>query len=99
MNSKVDRDNFSQVVPMEVLSLGISHTGTRSMKEAVTELGYGLVYHGFEVATRPRDGDVFEVLTQRKFGSRKAPITRRDLNKIYAKGGAVTDMPSVAFLG
>lgn len=44
--TQIDRRQCHRVVPMEVLSLGMSRTGTASMHGALSILGYP-TYHGF----------------------------------------------------
>ncbi|KAI3529553.1 hypothetical protein CSPX01_15451 [Colletotrichum filicis] len=43
----IDRRQCERVVPLEVLALGMSKTGTSSMQRALIILGYNDVYYGF----------------------------------------------------
>lgn len=50
----IDRHKCSRLVPMEVLSLGMSRTGTASVQKALTILGYP-TSHGFDMHSNPQD--------------------------------------------
>ena len=43
----IDRSHAKRTVPMKVLCLGASRTGTLSLKTALERLGYVGCYHGF----------------------------------------------------
>lgn len=43
--TNIDRRQCKRVVPMQVLVLGQSRTGTTSIRGALYELGYDDVYH------------------------------------------------------
>lgn len=53
----IDRHGAVRVVPMKILCLGCSRTGTASLRNALKRLGYIDVYHGFSVISEnPLDG-------------------------------------------
>lgn len=52
----IDRHTCHRTVPMQVLSLGMSRTGTASTKKALEILGYP-TYHGFDMHSNVRDGE------------------------------------------
>ena len=85
-----------RTVPMEVLALGMSRAGTESVKRALEELGYGRVYHGWEL-NGSQHGLIWGELTERKYGPNKGPITREHLDRILGAYGGVTEMPCAAF--
>ncbi|KAK7062393.1 hypothetical protein R3P38DRAFT_3167382 [Favolaschia claudopus] len=86
----IERRNSKRTVPMQVLALGFSRTGTTSMRIALEKLGYNETNHGFTVWTNPLEmemwtvdgGDQRQVLWQGQ-----AIRTRR----------AVTDIPHILF--
>lgn len=58
VNHNIDRRQCRRVVPMEVLNLGMSRTGTASMQKALTILGYP-TSHGFDMHENPRECDIW----------------------------------------
>lgn len=52
-----DSVHMQRSVPMKVLCLGMSRTGTISLKRALLRLGYGKCYHMQEVIVRPEHID------------------------------------------
>jgi hypothetical protein len=67
------------------------------MRRALTQLGYGFVYHFHTINERPHHIPVWEELAERKFGSSQSPITREDFDRVLGDCGAVTDLPCAAF--
>ena len=52
----IDRRGSKRIVPMKVLALGLSRTGTGSLRQALFKLGYFDVYHGTSLVNEnPRD--------------------------------------------
>lgn len=52
----IDRRNCTRQVPMKVLVLGLSRTGTVSLRHALFDLGYFDVYHESSFCSEnPRD--------------------------------------------
>ena len=82
---------------MQVLALGLCRTGTESMRRALMQLDCGFVYHANATMERPQDHRVWEDLAERKFGPRKASISREHFDRVIGDCGAVTDCPCVAF--
>ncbi|KAM0338004.1 hypothetical protein ACHAPU_011467 [Fusarium lateritium] len=66
---------------MQVLSLGLPRTGTASMAEALTVLGYKNVYHGIKSIDDKQDWAIMEKAT--------------DWDKLWGHCEAVTDVASV----
>lgn len=81
---------------MEVLALGISHSGTESVKRALELLGHGRVYHGFNL-NKSTDGWTWSTLTERRYGNASGPIGQDEFDRILGDCGAVTDFPCYAF--
>ncbi|KAL2875855.1 hypothetical protein SGCOL_009003 [Colletotrichum sp. CLE4] len=55
----VDRRQCKHVVPLEVLALGMSKTGTSSMQRALMILGYSDVYYGFAMVSNIREVEMW----------------------------------------
>ncbi|KAK6852419.1 hypothetical protein PG995_010970 [Apiospora arundinis] len=86
------------IKPMQVLSLGMSRTGSASITQALTILGYRNVHHGIQAISNPNDWAVlsrasdafFKTLPSYKGG----PFGRPDWDEIFGQCEAVTDMGS-----
>ncbi|KAL4863906.1 hypothetical protein BDV12DRAFT_176907 [Aspergillus spectabilis] len=90
--------------PMQVLALGMSRSGTESLRRALQILGYDHVYHGFDMSeTTPMQWKQWALLGRRKYGlvrtSHKGDpqLTRADFDKILGHSVAVTDQPCSIF--
>ena len=56
----IDRRTCKRVVPLKILVLGLSQSGTVSLRHALFELGYFDVYHGSSVCNEnPRDAEMW----------------------------------------
>ncbi|KAJ5279262.1 hypothetical protein N7478_004634 [Penicillium angulare] len=88
----------SQDKEMQVLCLGLSRSGTDSLRSALMILGYPDVYHGFVLQkTQYESGDcAFWVpLMRRKFAGK--PLENVDFDSVLANFEAVTDCPANIF--
>jgi hypothetical protein len=89
--------------PMEVLALGMSRSGTESLRQALFILGYDHVYHGFDVPeSSPPSWEAWVRLARRKWGGRgttagETGITREDLDAIVGHCNAITDQQGAMF--
>lgn len=89
--------------PMKVLAVGISRSGTDSLKQALQILGHKHVYHGFvAVASRPSEYGHWALLARKKWGTFRSSgssttITRDDFDAIFGHCTAVTDLPAASF--
>ncbi|KAK4493826.1 hypothetical protein PRZ48_015011 [Zasmidium cellare] len=93
----IDRRECSRVVPMEILSLGMSRTGTASMQKALTILGYP-TSHGFDMHENPRDGDMWmEAFEAKYFGDRSVELGVGFWDKLLGHVSGVTDLPANCF--
>ncbi|GAB7359093.1 hypothetical protein MBLNU230_g5164t1 [Neophaeotheca triangularis] len=93
--SKAKRGGRS--TPMEVLSLGMSRTGTVSMCEAFKILGIQDPYHGFRFITHPNDGAVWSRAADAKFYGKGKPFTREDWDQVLGDHGAAADVGTYFF--
>nr|POE90147.1 hypothetical protein CFP56_20614 [Quercus suber] len=95
-DQNIDRHHASRTVPMEVLALGFSRTGTLSMRGALEILGYPNPYHFSSFYDNVRDCDMWQELLQAKFEG-KGVVTKQAFDGLLGHVGAVTDMPCVLF--
>ncbi len=90
---------------MSVLALGLSRTGTNSLRTALLHLGYNDCYHGFSLISGDgwRDGIAWNQLLIRKFrpSTYDAPlqVTAAQFDWILGNSMALTDIPAVLFAG
>jgi Sulfotransferase domain len=82
---------------VKVLCLGLSRTGTMSLRAAFEKLGYNGTYH-YRVPSieDPSHCDFWVSAFKAKFEDGD-PITRSDFDKVYANYEVITDSPSVFF--
>ncbi|KAJ7147829.1 hypothetical protein C8R43DRAFT_1237042 [Mycena crocata] len=65
-------------VPLQVLALGFSRTGTASLKIALEALGYVRTNHGFVVFTSPAHIDMWIAAIEAKFLGKGKPFGRHE---------------------
>ncbi|KAK8028589.1 hypothetical protein PG991_005645 [Apiospora marii] len=84
--------------PMQVMSLGMTRTGSASITQALTILGYRNVHHGIQAISNPNDWTVFSNASDAFFETlpsyRGQPFGRFEWDKIFGQCEAVTDMGS-----
>ncbi|KAI0160512.1 efflux pump antibiotic resistance protein [Xylariaceae sp. FL1272] len=83
-------------VPMEVLSLGFSRTGTSTMQTALRILGVPC-YHAFELYDHVDHCADWNRALDAKFSGEGKAFTRVEWDSLLADYGAVTDVPAIAF--
>ncbi|KAH9896153.1 P-loop containing nucleoside triphosphate hydrolase protein [Xylariomycetidae sp. FL2044] len=85
--------------PTLVLSLGLMRTGTSSMCEALTQLGYRDVYHGIKSLDSPGDWAVFGRAADATFPNLPSytgkPFTRAEWDEVFGPCEAITDVGAV----
>lgn len=86
---------------MKVLCLGLFRTGTYSMSQALTTLGYANVYHGLNSLGKNDDWATLDKAADATFPSLPTyrgpgnPFTREEWDQIWDSCEAVTDVASV----
>ncbi len=94
--------------PMSVLALGLSRSGTDSLRHALLHLGYINCYHGFSTVDEQGWADSrawYDLLVRKFYSSSSLPnsstanttITTSDLDAILGDCMAMTDIPAVLF--
>ena len=88
---------------MSVLALGLSRTGTESLRAGLLHLGYQDCYHGYSTINAGgwRDSRGWHKLLTRKLmssaSSKPLQITAEEFDEILGDCMAVTDIPAVMF--
>lgn len=90
---------------MQVLALGLSRSGTDSLRQALIMLGYHGVYHGFEITGGSREDTVFWIpWLKRKLANGGSDsmtflpdLTADSFDTVLGDREAVTDTPANAF--
>ncbi|KAJ7606809.1 efflux pump antibiotic resistance protein [Roridomyces roridus] len=95
-DANIDRHTCQRVVPMEVLSLGMSRTGTSSIKAALQILGYDECYHMINTHRNIRDFDMWMEAVAAKYDG-KGKFGRAEFDKLLGHCMAVTDAPCNLF--
>ncbi|KAK2759936.1 hypothetical protein FQN54_002672 [Arachnomyces sp. PD_36] len=93
MSSKPTRQ-----VPMKVLALGYSRTGTKSLRDALLTLGYDHTYHTFDaVFLNPQDCKTWLDALNAKCDGVGKKFGREEFDQLLGHCQAVTDMPAAFF--
>ncbi|KAH8647150.1 hypothetical protein BX600DRAFT_518435 [Xylariales sp. PMI_506] len=87
--------------PMQILCVGISRSGTESLREALTKLGYP-TYHGWDTLLPPRfQLQSWYQLCKRKYDDHPtgaaARFTAADFDPIIGHCTAIADLPAAVF--
>jgi hypothetical protein len=96
-DQQIDRHTSRRTVPMQVLSLGCPRTGTLSMQEAYSILGYAHPYHYFSVFENIRDADMWQEALRSKFHGGPALDWKKHFDSLLGHSAAITDAPAVLF--
>lgn len=83
-------------VPLQVIAVGLSRTGTESLCRALSTLGYDHVYHGFDFLKQSDQVHPWVQLLERKIDSPWSEIMAQDFDGIIGHCAAVTDLPCSA---
>jgi len=87
---------------MQILALGLPRAGTGSLKKALEHLGYGPIFHGYELI-KPQNraqGWTWEKLIDRKYGANKRfspPLLRSDFDEVLGTFAGTVETPPSAF--
>ena len=96
-DANIDRRGSRRAVPMEVLSLGLPRTGTLSMRQAYSILGYESPYHFASIVQNCRDADMWNEALRAKFDGVGKPYGRAEFDQLLGQSAAVTDTPCCLF--
>lgn len=77
--TSIDRRNATRTVPMLLLGVGLPRTGTSSLRQALTDLGYNDVYHmAAAMGENPRDCELWTEALEAKFEGKGKAWGRRE---------------------
>ncbi|KAK4543578.1 hypothetical protein LTR36_005473 [Oleoguttula mirabilis] len=93
----IDRSRAHRTVPMEVLCLGYSRTGTLSMHKAMTVLGYPNPYHFSSILDNVVECDLWLQALNAKFHGQGDIPGKPFWDALLGHVGAVTDAPCILF--
>lgn len=96
-DQNIDRRNAKRTVPMEVLCLGYSRTGTLTMRKAMEILGYPNPYHFSSIYDNVRESDLWMEAIEAKFNGNGQPKGKEFFDALLGHVGAVTDAPCITF--
>ncbi|KAJ9661769.1 hypothetical protein H2198_001734 [Neophaeococcomyces mojaviensis] len=92
-------DDLASVCPpkIKVLVLGMSRTGTMSMKTALDQFGYKTL-HASNVHETPGGFSYWNEAIDAKFYGQGKPYCKLDFDKLLKKYTAISDMPAILFV-
>ncbi|KAL3442687.1 P-loop containing nucleoside triphosphate hydrolase protein [Aspergillus insuetus] len=94
----IDRRKCQRSVSMDILALGMSRTGTDSLKQALLILGYHDVYHGYSAALdNPRDYEMWLAGLRAKYDGIGKPFGRLEFDQLLGHCQVVSDLPAICF--
>ncbi|KAI1100787.1 hypothetical protein F4804DRAFT_344454 [Jackrogersella minutella] len=83
---------------MQVLCVGISRSGTESLREALLRLGFVHAYHGWDTLLPPRfQLQAWYNLAKRKYENPDSQFTAEDFDSIIGHYVAITDLQAAVF--
>lgn len=94
----INRRHATRTVPLRVLCLGQSRTGTCSLRRALIELGYVDCYHFSSVLQEnPPDAELWIEALRAKFQKIGTPYGKQQWDALLGHCQAITDTPCVIF--
>lgn len=82
---------------MQVLALGLSHTGTASMRSALQIFGYNHTTHGLDLISHPEIGPPWMEAVNAKIFNQGKPYGRAKFDAFLGHCAAITDIPCASF--
>ncbi|KAK4495088.1 hypothetical protein PRZ48_013415 [Zasmidium cellare] len=95
-DQQIDRHKCTRQVPMRVLAMGYSRTGTASMSKALEMLDMPC-YHFYRILTSIRDADMWLEAVNAKTANDKAKLDRKFWDGLLGHVSAVADKPCLDF--
>ena len=96
----LDPPSRSRTVPLQVLAVGPSRSGTASLRAALLQLDYHHTYHGFDPTLHPEDDIIWHRLRlKQEHGRRtgKSCLSAADFDQVIGHCAAITDHAAAAF--
>lgn len=96
--TSINRRHATRTVPLRLLCLGLSRTGTVSLRQALVRLGYTETYHFASVLQEnPLDALLWTEALEAKFLDRGTPYGKAEWDALLGHCQAVTDAPCSIF--
>lgn len=96
--TNIDRRHATRTVPLRVLCLGQSRTGTTSLRQALVDLGYKACYHYASIIQEnPRDAELWVEALDAKLRGVGKPYGKGEWDALLGHCQAVTDTPCTIF--
>jgi hypothetical protein len=96
--TKIDRRHCTRTVPLRILCLGLSRTGTVSLRQALIQLGYKDCYHfASTLQENPRDAEMWIEALKAKFKGIGEPYGKEQWDALLGHCQAISDTPCVMF--
>lgn len=89
--------NLKRDRPLQVLALGISRSGTESLRQALIQLGYNDCHHGFRYITSPDEILQWCRLSLAQQRKDRDFLNAVEFDKVLGDCMAVTDTPCCMF--
>ncbi|KAF2812080.1 uncharacterized protein BDZ99DRAFT_383261 [Mytilinidion resinicola] len=88
----------NRTVPLKIIGLGLSRTGTSSLRQVLLNLGYHDCYH-FETLVHEsrQNASMWMQALEAKFENRGTPFTKHHWDQILGNCMALTDTPCTIF--
>ncbi|KAJ7460212.1 P-loop containing nucleoside triphosphate hydrolase protein [Mycena latifolia] len=84
-------------VPMQVLAMGFSRTGTTSLKKALEMLGYVRTNHGWDAFATAEELELWITAVKAKFHEKGPAYGREEWDRLLGDCQAVADVPHILF--
>ncbi|KAK2027036.1 hypothetical protein LX32DRAFT_621465 [Colletotrichum zoysiae] len=98
MAETTESEQQAEDLSPKVLSLGMTRTGSASITQALTILGYKNVHHGIQAIGNPKDWEVFSRACDAFYPTLPTyngkPFGRSDWDQVFGQCEGVTDMAS-----
>jgi hypothetical protein len=94
-DQNIDRRGHKRVVPLEVINVSAPRTGTLSLNEAFSILGYANPYHMSSVFANCKDADIWQEALAAKYrpSPKRKPFETKDFDQVLGHCGAAGDAP------
>lgn len=93
----VKRDSHLRTTPFRVINASLPRTGTASMQEALSILGYP-TYHFANIFASIKDADMWSAAMDGKFFGGRSCSSKHDFDRLLGHVRATCDVPSVLFV-
>lgn len=96
-DENINRIHSTRTVPLQLLCLGMSRSGTLTMNKAASILGYPSPYHFSSQLSNISDCDNWSTALEAKYWGKGPPPDKKFFDGMLGHCGAVTDAPCILF--